>query len=289
MISRRGPKPPGLFAGDDDDKLIRLWIHGRAPRTREQYLRELTRLLAFTRKPARSTTLEDLQDYGSTLTLRGIGMRHSGEIIKSFFGFAHSIGATPFNVAAAWRLPRKTGTVLVRILDEEQVYRLIGAPDRARDRCLIRVLYGAGLRVSEACGLLWAHVQPHGAGGVLLVTGKGNKNRAVRVSPRTYSALKDERVALGAYADDDDPVFRSRMGNAMHPETVRLMVRDTGRRIGIRRLSPHWLRHSHASHALDHGAPIHIVKETLGHSSIATTGIYLHARPETSSSDWLKV
>jgi site-specific recombinase XerD len=291
VISRRGPKPPGLFAEQSDEKIVAMWIHGRAPRTRDQYGREIHRLRAATGRPLLSTRLEDLQLYGDSFALRGSSSRHAGEIIKSFFGFAHSIGATPFNVAAAWRLPKKTGSVAMRILTEEQVHGLIGAPDRQRDRCLIRVLYAGGLRVSEACRMLWAHAQPHGDAGVLLVTGKGERNRSVRISPATWRTLQDLRGAETdrMHGGDDEPIFRSRQDRALHMESVRLIVRNAGRRVGLRKVSPHWLRHSHASHALDRGAPIHVVRETLGHASVATTGIYLHARPGSSSALFLPV
>ena len=89
-------------------------------------------------------------------------------------------------------------------------------------------------------------------------------------------------------AGDNQPVFRSRKGGHLDESQVWRIVRKAAKRAGIeKKVSCHWLRHAHASHALDRGAPIHLVQATLGHSSISTTGKYLHARPTDSSGSYL--
>src|SRR5438477_370975 len=89
-------------------------------------------------------------------------------------------------------------------------------------------------------------------------------------------------------AGAEEPVFRSRTGRRLDRGRVRMIVRQAAGRVGVAgAVSPHWLRHSHASHAVDHGAPIHLVQTTLGHSSVATTSAYLHARPGDSSARFL--
>jgi len=87
------------------------------------------------------------------------------------------------------------------------------------------------------------------------------------------------------------PVFASRRGGGhLHPTAVERVVWRAARRAGIEgKVSPHWLRHAHATHALDRGAPIHLVQATLGHASVATTGRYLHARPTDSSARYLVI
>src|SRR5262245_52693756 len=93
-------------------------------------------------------------------------------------------------------------------------------------------------------------------------------------------------------AASEAPVFPSRTGRPLDRGRVYCIVREAARRAGIPeadRISPHWLRHAHASHALDHGAPIQLVQATLGHSSVATTSAYLHARPGDSSARFLRV
>lgn len=87
---------------------------------------------------------------------------------------------------------------------------------------------------------------------------------------------------------EDQPVFRSRRRGHLHPTQVWRIVGRPAWRAGIgKAVSTHWLRHAHASHALDRGAPIHLVQSTLGHASVATTGRYLHARPADSSANYL--
>lgn len=90
--------------------------------------------------------------------------------------------------------------------------------------------------------------------------------------------------------DPDAPVFLSRKGGALDPSQVHRIVKAAASRAGISgEVSAHWLRHAHASHSLERGAPIHLVQATLGHASVATTGRYLHARPTDSSARYLGV
>ena len=120
----------------------------------------------------------------------------------------------------------------------------------------------------------------------MTVLGKVGKTRAVLLPAGVWHELLARRGAAGP----DEPVFRSRTGGPLDPSQVLRIVKAAARRAGIdANVSPHWLRHGHASHALDRGAPVHLVAATLGHASIATTGRYAHARPSDSSSRYLAV
>jgi integrase/recombinase XerD len=146
--------------------------------------------------------------------------------------------------------------------------------------------YYAGLRVSELCDLRWRDVQPHGGSVVLAIHGKGQKTRFVKLKDDVAAQLqqlRDEHVA------PDVPVFRSRKkGGALVSVQVFRIVKAAALRAGLpAEVCPHWLRHAHASHALDRGAPISLVQATLGHASVQTTGKYTHARPNDSSSRYL--
>jgi integrase/recombinase XerD len=149
-------------------------------------------------------------------------------------------------------------------------------------------MYAAGLRVSEVCGLKWRDAQEREEGaGQITVYGKGGKTRGVLLSAETWAEL----IALKGEGEADSPVFvsRKRKGH-LHPSQVKRIIKAAAERAGIEApVSPHWLRHAHASHALDRGAPIHLVQTTLGHASVATTGRYLHARPDDSSAKYLGV
>jgi DNA-binding Lrp family transcriptional regulator len=159
---------------------------------------------------------------------------------------------------------------------------------KKRNRVMLRTLYYAGLRVSELCGLCWRDLQARGeTEGQLTAFGKGGKTRAVLLPACLWSELVDLRGG----AEENEPVFRSRLKpGSLDPSQVMRVVRAAALRVGIKsKVSPHWLRHAHASHALDRGAPIHLVQATLGHASVSTTGRYLHARPTESSSKYLAV
>jgi len=130
-----------------------------------------------------------------------------------------------------------------------------------------------------------------GRGGQLGVFGKGSKTRPVLVPEGLFAEL-----STFALPDPDAPLFRSQKkgsDGAPRPITARQaerIVKATARRSGLKNaseVSPHWLRHAHASHAMERGAKIHLVQATLGHSDISTTGRYLHARPDESSALYL--
>ncbi len=269
---------------DTDDQVIALWLHGRGRHTRRAYQREIDRFLAFTGETLHRTTMGDVQAFTDSLDLAPASLARALAAIKSLLTFAHErIGYLPFNVGAPVKVPVKKNTLAERILPEETVLKMLALEPSPRNRALLRLLYAAGLRVSELVALTWADMQEREDGGQVTVFGKGGKTRAVLLSEATWRVL----VALRT---GDGPVFQSRKGGALDPSMVLRIVRAAAERAGVDgKVSPHWLRHAHASHALDRGAPIHLVQATLGHSSVETTGRYLHARPTDSSSRYLAV
>lgn len=132
----------------------------------------------------------------------------------------------------------------------------------------------------------WGHTQARGDAGQITVCGKREKTRSILLPQSIWKKL----TSLRGDASDEQPVFKSRKRCHLTPSQVWRIVRKASKRAGIQKaISPHWMRHGHASHALDRGAPISLVQATLGHASIATTGRYLHARPSESSSSYLPV
>jgi integrase len=189
-------------------------------------------------------------------------------------------------VGAPVRLPPVKAALAERIVEPEAVHRLLALEADARDHALLRLLYLGGLRVSEACALRWRDLAPRDGGGAGQVTvfGKGGKTRVVLLPAGVWRELS----ALRGSAGQDDPVFRSAKGGHLDPSQVHRVVKAAAARAGLPPgFSAHWLRHAHASHALDRGAPVSLVQATLGHASVATTGRYLHARPNDSSARYL--
>ena len=207
--------------------------------------------------------------------------------IKSLLSFGHRIGYLVFDVGRALRLPAIRNRLAERILSEADLHRILSLEENARNRAMLTLLYGSGVRVSELCGLSWRDLQPQGDSAQITVFGKGGRTRAVRLPASVWNLLN----GLRQDSTPDDPIFRSRKaknGGRLRPLAVLRIVRKAADRAGIQLpISPHWFRHAHASHALDRGAPIHLVQATLGHASITTTGRYLHARPQDSSSRFL--
>jgi integrase/recombinase XerD len=273
---------------DTDDGLIRLWLHGRPETTVRAYQADVDRFRAYVAKPLRMVTVGDVQDFSDSLAhLADASRARSLSAVKSFLSFGCRIGYLPFNVGAPVRLPRLKDTIAERILAEEQVLKMLALEAKPRNAALLRLLYGAGLRVSELVALRWRDVVERDDAAQITVYGKGSKTRFVLLTRATWDALK----AIRDDAGPDDALFRSSRGEgALDARQVRRIVAAAARRAGVEaNVSPHWLRHAHASHALDRGAAIHLVQATLGHSSVATTGKYLHARPSESSSKYLAV
>ena len=207
--------------------------------------------------------------------------------MKSLLSFGAKLGALPFNVGAALRKPAARDTLADRILTEDETAKMLALTE-GRDHVLIRLLYAGGFRVSEVVGLRWADLADANDGALFVtVHGKGDKTRTIRVSTKTANLVRAMRADAPASAF----VFpgRARNGSTSAVQAWRI-VRAAAKRAGIEKaVSPHFLRHSHASHAIERGAKVTCVRDTLGHSSIAVTDRYAHARPGESSGDVLAV
>lgn len=270
---------------DSDAELIQLWLHGRSTHTQRAYRHDIARFLAHGKRSLAMVGLRDVQAFADSLG--GLADASKGRklaAVKSLLTFGHKIGYLPFNVGAAVDVPKSKDCLAERILSEENVIRMLTMEQHPRNRALLRLLYVGGLRVSEICGLKWRDVQPNEEAGQITVFGKGRKTRSIRITATVWADISGLRNSAGP----DVPVFLSQKGGALDPSQVLRIVQQSARRAEIAgNVSPHWMRHAHASHALDRGAPIHLVQATLGHSSVATTGRYLHARPHESSARFL--
>jgi integrase/recombinase XerD len=276
-------------AAASDDQLLQLWLHGRSEHTQRAYRADVERFQSGAGKSLRQITLADLQQFADSLTTLAPASRcRTLAAVKSLLSFGHRTGYLPFDVGGALRLPPVRNRLAERILPEPDLHRMLSLEQNPRNRAVLTLLYVSGIRVSELCGLSWRDLQPNGEGGQITVFGKGGKTRAIQVPAAVWRLIAGLRTTkVGA----NDPVFASRKGKSggrLGSTAVLRIVRKAAGRAGIDLpVSPHWLRHAHASHALDRGAPIHLVQATLGHASITTTGRYLHARPHESSGRFL--
>jgi len=288
LIVIETPATPAMpIQAHNDDTLIGLWLHGKAESSKRIYTLDVDRFIKAVNKPLNTITLGDLQQFSDTLTaLKPATQARIISVIKSLMTFGQKIGYIQFNVGAAISAPKVKNTLAERIMTEEQVMSMLALETSKRNHLILRLLYNAGLRVSELCDLQWKDVKPNRNTGQITVFGKGSKTRVVKLSQATYQEL----CSLRNESPDNDYVFCSRKGHSrLTSVQVFRIVRDAAKRIGLNSVSPHWLRHAHASHSLDRGATIALVKETLGHEDIKTTGKYLHAKPDSSSAEYLPV
>jgi integrase/recombinase XerD len=269
----------------------------------------LRRFQAAVGKPLAPHTLSDLlkdKDKERPLAGDGTGRKPPAAptvnlallAVKSLLSFAHETGYLRYNVGAAVHSLPEPDELAQRILTPEEVWSLIDHAPAGRDRVLLEVLYTCGVRRAEAAGLRWCDLQPRPEAGQVTVFGKGGKSRAVLVPAALWSDL----LELRGGASSDEPVFASRRRALVGTESalkrrvarpldlsmINLIVARAARAAGLgKKVSPHWMRHAHASQALDNGTPLHVLQATLGHSSLTTTSRYVHVRPDDSSSLYL--
>ena len=199
---------------------------------------------------------------------------------RSWFQWLLRHGRISANPATGIRAP-KAPRRLPQVLDPDEAARLVEVPTDLplgrRDRALLELFYSSGLRLSELCALHWRDLDL--AEGLVTVRGKGGKQRVVPVGSHARKALAEWRgdPARKSGGGDDAPVFPGRGGKPIGPRAVQLRLRKLARQQGLfKRVHPHLLRHSFASHVLESSGDLRGVQELLGHADIATTQIYTH-------------
>jgi integrase/recombinase XerD len=260
---------------DTDEQLIALWLHGKSPHTRDAYQRDVRYFQAFCEgRPLPRMKLNDVVAFSDALTAQGYAVGTIRRRINAVKSLLKKV-----------EVPKGESALAERILSESEVLKMIALEPCERNRVMLRFLYESGCRVSELINLKWKNLQDREGIGQVSILGKGSKRRVVLFS----SALWSELRARCRSANSESPVFASvRSGGRLTRSNVWDIVTAAASRAGIQgKVSPHWLRHAHASHSLDRGAPVHLVQQTLGHASVATTSRYLHARPNDSSSLYL--
>ncbi len=263
---------------------------GAAALTVAAYATDLEDLARYLDAEVAQATGDDLRRYFATRAKSGIGARTAARRLsafRQFFRFLIVEGARPDDPTRALDAPRLPRT-LPKYLDESETEALLEAvgkragPEGARLACLVELLYGAGLRVSELVGLPLAAAQRDPR--FLLVRGKGDKERLVPLGEKARAALAtylDERWRFLHDGKTSPWLFpsRGREGHLTRRRCGQLM-KELALEAGLdpARLSPHVLRHAFASHLIDHGADLRSVQEMLGHADIATTQIYTHVQ-----------
>ncbi|MGJ4729704.1 tyrosine recombinase XerC [Luteimonas sp. SDU101] len=252
-----------------------------SPHTLDGYRRDLEALSAWAEAQAGVIALgeADVRAFIAAEHRRGLSPKSLQRRLSAVRGFYQwllrheRIAANPAAGVRAPKAPRK----LPQVLDADEAKSLVEVPTDAplglRDRAMLELFYSSGLRLSELCTLRWGDL--HLEQGLVNVVGKGGKERIVPVGSFACEALREWRRDSGGR--DASPVFPGRGGKPISPRAVQMRMRLLAQRQGLfKRVHPHLLRHSFASHVLESSGDLRGVQELLGHADISTTQIYTH-------------
>lgn len=258
---------------------------GLSPNTVKAYTADIEGFYEFLRHRGvtlRDASSSDISDYIISVS-DYLSKRSQARLLSSFnsfFDYLVSEGERKDNPSSAVDSP-KLGKYLPVVLSVEEVRAILKAASNERDRAILEVLYGCGLRVSEVCSLKISEVYLKDM--FVKVMGKGSKERLVPMAPSTASAIMDYlSVRPESDAGCEDVLFLNRFGRALSRVAVFKMVKSVALLAGVdKNLSPHTFRHSFATHLIENGADLRVVQEMLGHESILTTEIYTHVDSAT--------
>jgi integrase/recombinase XerC len=267
-----------------------------SPKTLEAYARDVRQCLTFLGEHwgalvtlSRFAALEatDVRAFMASRRADDIGGRSLMRALaglRSFGRFLEREGSGKVGALSAIRAP-KVGKSLPKPIQMLAAKRLVDADERAgenrdpwiwaRDAAVMALLYGSGLRISEALGLKRRDVPKPGAGDVLVVTGKGNKTRMVPVLQNVLALIQDYAAMCPHPLPPEGPVFVGARGGPLSPRIIQLTMERLRGALGLPdSATPHALRHSFATHLLSRGGDLRAIQELLGHASLSTTQIY---------------
>ncbi len=264
---------------------------GLAAHSVEAYLRDVNKLWHFLQEEPDAPAIKDvnrghIEQFLAALYDLQLGANTQNRILsglRAFFDYClveEMIERSPMDLIEAPKIRRKVPS----ILSIDEMFTLIDSIDIKerhgyRNRAILEVLYGCGLRVSELIGLKQSHIFEQA--GFLRVLGKNNKERLVPIGEPALESIRDyvqhERARVHVQPEGEDIVFLSARGKGLSRQMIFLMIRKQAQRLGWKKkISPHTFRHSFASHLVEGGADLRAVQEMLGHESILTTEIYTH-------------
>lgn len=265
---------------------------GLSPNSREAYLHDVRMLQDFLGPDydLREATLGILSEFVQELGMTGLSATSQARVIsgvRSFYHFLFYTGKIPYNPAERLVSP-KIGRHLPAVLSFEEIEQMIDTLESGamnidehlvrRNRTIIEVLYGSGLRVSELVSLKFSDIRFDE--GFMIVRGKGDKQRMVPISDMSVEQIhlyEPLRNKLDIKKGEEDYVFLNRRGEHLTRTMVLIMLKNLAATSGIKKtISPHTLRHSFATSMLEGGANLRVIQMLLGHEQITTTEIYTH-------------
>lgn len=264
-----------------------IYEKGLSKKSVEAYLHDVTLLDTWLQgKPLEDVKLEDLQAFVQNLYNEGLSARSQARVIsglRAFYRFLIYDGTLQDDPTTLLDAP-KIGLHLPDVLSVEEIEAIIGvidlsSPEGHRNRAMLEMLYGCGLRVSELVNLRITNL--FFDEGLVKIVGKGNKERYVPVGGMARKMvtlyMEGSRNNVQVRKGEEDYVFLSRRGTHLTREMVFMLVKKWAKDAGVEKtISPHTFRHSFATHLINGGADLRAVQQMLGHESITTTEIYTH-------------
>ena len=278
----------------EDLAIIGSWLFQKSSKTQRYYRRIIKEFFNFyPQLYIKTTQITHLALFVKTFGQHTDSTRNTYKnALSSLFSFAQKSGYIERNPAVLLETIKTPDRLYSKVLSREQMEQMILKEKSERNRLILKIFYFTGVRVDELCKLRKKSIQKTADDAYyLLVEGKGKKVRSINLP--THLVLD-----LFNYVEKIPTFFLFTSGNtpadeiekALNPSQVFRIVRSAAKNAKVSvQPSPHWLRHTCATHSIEAGAPIHVVQKTLGHESISTTGKYLDIRPKESAGDYLKV
>jgi len=257
---------------------------GLSANTLQSYRRDLAKLQAWTAKHGKhieKLERKDLREWIARMSRDGLAptsVSRAVSALRGFYRFLMLDGHIKYHPAEDLNTPQRM-THLPQFLSEEEIAKLLDAPDvktdeGIRDRAMLELMYATGLRVSELCALQAGDIDINA--GLIACFGKGSKQRRVPVGKSAIHWLQEYLRVRKKLSSDTKPQLFLHRGRALTRQAAWSIVKTHAERAGVPDISPHTLRHSFATHLMQHGADSRSVQALLGHADISTTQIYTH-------------
>ncbi|MGM5482322.1 MAG: tyrosine-type recombinase/integrase [Nanobdellota archaeon] len=268
---------------------IKLWLFHRA--NSDQTVRSYTAVIKkfkeyIEKKPLKKASALDVSAFIAQLECSDRTKKHHIGVLKSLYRFGFEVEYFDKNFMEAYRSPRIKNDLAGRILSEADIILMINLEPVFRNKVILKFLYNTGIRASELCNIKIKDLKNDKEEGVITIFGKGNKSRQNRINSRLWMDVQK----LAEDKTDEQFLFTKIRGRKEQISYAQLyqIVKNAAKRINKEKtVSVHTFRHSHITHALNRNCPAHIAQAQVGHSSLATTGMYAHIFPKESSGSFL--
>lgn len=262
------------------------WLAGKKKSTAGTYRTAIKQFFSYCQNPLEAITVEDIENWMWSLENQYKISTQRGKVsaVKSFFSFCTKRDYLSVNLGAKVDMTNKAKDQLAeKLLTESEVKAIIDSADNERDRILLKFLYATGVRVTELVNLKWSDLTPNAGAGQAVILGKGDKTRVVLIPSSVW-------LELMTLPRPCEYVFINYKGDPISRVSVHRLIKKSVKRSGIDKpVSAHWFRHSHATIAIERGCNLHLLQQSLGHSSLDITTKYLHARPNQGSSQFIEL